>query len=300
MESELENLLNVSVKKLNKSVYGGCINSGSVYQTENNKILFVKENSKPGSDKMFHGEFEGLKAISNTNTVQVPNPIATSCTSSGQQFIVMEYLNMTSLDAKCSSKLGSQLADMHLFNLQERSSINQFGFHVETCCGFIPQKNTWTDDWITFFVENRLEYQIQLLQSSSEYSLNNKNVIESHWTRLKKVIPKFFDGIEVKPSLVHGDLWSGNVAQSNLKPVIFDPAIFYGHHEYDIASTMLFGGYSKDFYDAYFKKIPKANGFDNRMLLYNLFHYLNHWNHFGSGYINSTMNTFEKLLRIIK
>lgn len=102
--------------------------------------------------------------------------------------------------------------------------------------------------------------------------------------------------------------------------VIFDPATFYGHHEYDIASTTLFGGYSKDFYDAYFKKIPKANGFENRMSLYHLFHYLNHWygicnitnmlfisiiyylrrNHFGGGYMSSTINTFEKLLNVYK
>lgn len=99
---------------------------------------------------MFNGEFEGLKAIRSTKTVQAPNPIATGCTSSGQQFIVMEYLNMTSLDGKCSSKLGSELADMHMFNLHGQSDINQFGFHVETCCGFIPQNNTWTDDWLVY------------------------------------------------------------------------------------------------------------------------------------------------------
>lgn len=108
------------------------------------------------SDKMFNGEFEGLKAILKTKTVQTPNPIATGCTRKGQQFIVMEYLNMTSLDGKCSSKLGSQLADMHLINFQEESSINQFGFHVETCCGFIPQKNTWTNDWLVYTYSSML------------------------------------------------------------------------------------------------------------------------------------------------
>lgn len=100
---------------------------------------------------MFHGELESLKAIRSTRTVLAPNPIATGFTESGQYFIVMEYLNMTSLNTTCSAELGSQLADMHMNNLQgEQPNINQFGFHVETCCGFLPQKNTWTNDWLVY------------------------------------------------------------------------------------------------------------------------------------------------------
>lgn len=100
------------------------------------------------SDKMFIGELEGLKAVRSTETVSAPCPIITSSTNDGNNFIVMEYLDMTSLSKDCSEKLGSQLADMHMFNLQEQQKVNQFGFHVETCCGFIPQNNTWTDNWI--------------------------------------------------------------------------------------------------------------------------------------------------------
>lgn len=97
---------------------------------------------------MFRGEFEGLQAISNTKTVSVPCPKAT-CFINNHHFIVMEYMDMTSLNTKCSVDLGSQLADMHMFNFQEKQCIiNQFGFHIETCCGFIPQNNTWTDDWL--------------------------------------------------------------------------------------------------------------------------------------------------------
>jgi len=98
---------------------------------------------------MFIGELEGLKAIRSTETVSAPCPIVTSTTNNRNSFIVMEYLNMTSLKADCSAKLGSQLADMHMSNLQgEQQRVNQFGFHVETSCGFIPQNNTWTNDWI--------------------------------------------------------------------------------------------------------------------------------------------------------
>jgi fructosamine-3-kinase len=98
---------------------------------------------------MFNGELEGLKAICSTNTISTPYPIATGCTNSGQHFIVMDYWKMSSLNTSCSSELGSQLAEMHMFNLKEgQPRINKFGFHVETCCGFLPQNNTWTDDWI--------------------------------------------------------------------------------------------------------------------------------------------------------
>lgn len=98
---------------------------------------------------MFRGELEGLKAMHDTKTVLIPHPMAVGSTNSGHHFIVMEYLNMTSLNGKCSAELGSQLADMHLFNLRgEEPSIKQFGFYVETCCGFLAQNNMWTDDWL--------------------------------------------------------------------------------------------------------------------------------------------------------
>lgn len=115
-----------------------------------NYILFIKLIiSFLQSDKMFKGELEGLKAICNTKTVAAPTPIATGCTDNEQHFIVMEYLNLTSLNSAFSAKLGDQLADMHLYNFkEEQSKINQFGFHVETCCGFLPQNNTWTDNWL--------------------------------------------------------------------------------------------------------------------------------------------------------
>lgn len=98
---------------------------------------------------MFTGEVEGLKAIRNTKTVLAPRPIASGVTNNNKHFIIMEYFNMVGLDSKTSAELGSQLADMHLFNLRgEQPAVNQFGFHVDTSCGFLPQDNTWTDDWI--------------------------------------------------------------------------------------------------------------------------------------------------------
>ncbi|XP_015771648.1 PREDICTED: ketosamine-3-kinase-like isoform X3 [Acropora digitifera] len=116
------------------------------------------------------------------------------------------------------------------------------------------------------------------------------------WSRLKSKIPEFFKGVDVKPSLLHGDLWSGNVAETHEGPVAFDPASFYGHHEYDLAIAGMFGGFTKAFYDAYHKEIPKQKGFEKRHELYKLFHHLNHWNHFGTGYRSSSLSIMQGLI----
>ncbi|XP_050441953.1 fructosamine-3-kinase-like isoform X2 [Adelges cooleyi] len=300
MEEALQSLLGVGVTNLKKSYGGGCINKGSVYKTMDGKKMFVKFNSKEGADLMFKGEFEGLKAIGDTETVRVPVPIVTGSTKNSQHFLAMEFLNDLSqvfnTDSEASRTLGSNLADLHLHNLKSGKPINKFGFHINTSCGFILQDNTWTDDWITFITERRLQQQIDLLSKTKSECPLKKKIVDDYWPRLKLKIPKLFDGIKVMPSLLHGDLWSGNAALATPKPAIFDPAAFYGHSEYDLAITTMFGPFPKGFYKAYYEKIPKPEGYDAREKLYQLFHYLNHWNHFGSSYNTVTENTFETLL----
>ena len=111
---------------------------------------------------------------------------------------------------------------------------------------------------------------------------------------------KFFQNVEVFPSLLHGDLWSGNMAQSGSDPFIFDPASFYGHHEYDLAIGKMFGGFGAEFYKSYHALLPKQEGFESRSDLYQLFHYLNHWNHFGDGYRSQSISIIKGLLKCIK
>lgn len=110
-------------------------------------------------------------------------------------------------------------------------------------------------------------------------------------------IPQFFTDVEIVPALLHGDLWGGNVAQCADGPVIFDPASFYGHSEYELGIAGMFGGFNSSFYSAYHEKIPKAPGFAKRNQLYQLFHYLNHWNHFGGGYRGSSVSIMKTLLK---
>ena len=110
-------------------------------------------------------------------------------------------------------------------------------------------------------------------------------------------IPQMFADVEVFPALLHGDLWGGNVAECSEGPVIFDPASFYGHAEYELGIAVMFGGFGSSFYSAYHEKIPKALGFAKRNQLYQLFHYLNHWNHFGGGYRGSSLRIMKDLVK---
>ena len=119
------------------------------------------------------------------------------------------------------------------------------------------------------------------------------------WAKIEPEMSSFFNNIEIFPSLLHGDLWSGNMAQCGSTPVVFDPASFYGHHEYDLAIGRMFGGFDAEFYGAYHKQIPRQEGFEERSELYQLFHYLNHWNHFGGGYRAQSLGIMRRLVQYI-
>lgn len=281
---------------------GGCINDGEIYNTDDGKV-FIKRNGKEGARLMFDGEYESLMAILATKTVAAPKPHCVVDNPAGGAVIVMEYLDMNSLN-KYSGKLGMDLARMHLHNLELENKadalvgattetspqyISKFGFSVSTCCGYLPQENSWEQDWLVFYAR-KLQQQMDMI--FKEYG--DREALEL-WSHLQLKIPQFFTGIEVKPSLLHGDLWSGNAQQTKDGPVIFDPASFYGHHEYDLAIAGMFGGFSRNFWEEYHKIIPKEKYWNERHKLYKLFHNLNHWNHFGSGYRGGSLQIMRDL-----
>lgn len=275
---------------------GGCINQGEGYNIDSGQI-FVKFNEQSGARVMFDGEYEGLKAMTETKTIRVPKPIDVFNSPKNEgAMIVMEYLEFKSL-SRFAKELGERVADLHLYNLNLAKSnlpgyVSRFGFHTTTCCGYLPLDNTWKDDWITFYTNNRLQNQLDMVESNYK----DKEAKEL-WVQLKPKIPKLFEGIVVKPSLLHGDLWSGNAAETTEGPVIFDPASFFGHSEFDLAIAGMFGGFNHSFFNAYHKKIPKELGYDDRKDLYQLFHYLNHWNHFGGGYRGSSISIMHRLVK---
>uniref|UniRef100_A0A8D1JS58 protein-ribulosamine 3-kinase n=1 Tax=Sus scrofa TaxID=9823 RepID=A0A8D1JS58_PIG len=288
---------------------GGCISQGQSYDTDRGRV-FVKVNTKAEARRMFEGELASLTAILKTGTVRVPKPIKVLDAPGGGSLLVMEHLDMRSLGSHAAT-LGVQLADLHLDNKRlgetlqkeagtvgkgggqvERPFVDQFGFDVVTCCGYLPQVNEWQDDWPTFFARHRLQAQLDLIEK--DYADREAREL---WSRLQVKIPDLFCGLEIVPALLHGDLWSGNVAEDDLGPVVYDPASFYGHSEFELAIALMFGGFPRPFFTAYHRKVPKAPGFDRRLLLYQLFNYLNHWNHFGRQYRSPSLGTMRKLLK---
>nr|KAF6456067.1 fructosamine 3 kinase related protein [Rousettus aegyptiacus] len=173
-----------------------------------------------------------------------------------------------------------------------RPFVDQFGFDVVTCCGYLPQVNDWQKDWVAFYAQQRIQPQMDMVEKAS----GDREALEL-WSALQLKIPDLFRDLDIVPALLHGDLWSGNVAEDASGPVIFDPASFYGHSEYELAIAGMFGGFSGSFYAAYHSRVPRAPGFEKRLQLYQLFHYLNHWNHFGSGYRGSSLSIMKKLCR---
>jgi len=289
----------------------GYINDGQSYQV-GNQPMYVKMNKNIETPLMFAGEMESLKAIQRTNTVHVPTPymVCKNPLIDGNGYIlIMDYMEMTSLST-WQSKFGEKLAKMHQFNINliskvkknensvgytgDSSAVYHFGFDVPTCCGLIPQDNTWTDDWVEFYGRQRLENTINMIAKKS----SDRELIEL-WSELQLNFHKLFGTITMQPSLLHGDLWAGNVGELVDQPVMFDPASFYGHHELELSISSMFGGFEPTFFKSYHSLIPKDDGFAKRQDLYKLFHYLNHWNHFGTSYRSQTISTMQKVLKNI-
>ncbi|XP_033126776.1 ketosamine-3-kinase-like [Anneissia japonica] len=307
MENILKKELGVKTVKCVGSTAGGCISDGQSFETELGKY-FLKVNTQSEAKRMFDGEFAGLQAIQSTDTIKVPSPVnVVPHPSSKGSIFIMEHIDMRGL-GKHSAKLGENLARLHLHNDELRltqeanqgyvgkaeavKSISQFGFHITTCCGYLPMNNEWKSDWLEFYAQHRLKMQLDMIER--EY---NDRETRDLWPQVERRIPEFFKSMTVRPALLHGDLWSGNTQETDTEPVIFDPASFYGHSEYELGIAGMFGGFGRQFYDAYHSLIPKQPGHDKRQKLYQLFHYLNHWNHFGSGYRGRSVTIMKELLR---
>jgi len=236
---------------------------------------------------MLAAEASGLDALAATRTLRVPYPVIHGIAAE-HSFLVLEYLDLTSQgDARL---LGEQLAALH------RHTASRFGFAQDNFIGTTAQPNAWTDDWITFLRELRLGYQLRLAAKNGYGSRLLK-----HGEKLLDALPALLAGHDPQPSLLHGDLWSGNHGYlADGTPVIFDPAPYYGDRECDIAMTELFGGYPQAFYDAYRASFPLDSGYPVRRELYNLYHILNHANLFGGSYVRQAEGMMERLVSVAK
>lgn len=232
---------------------------------------------------MFEAEAKGLHELAATKVIRVP--LVYECgVDDGQAFIAMEKLQLHRATADTEHRLGEQLAELH------RRTADTFGWHRDNTIGPTPQINTRSDNWIEFFREHRLQYQLRLAEHNG-YT----GELQKLGGEVCEALPKFFENYQPKASLLHGDLWGGNWGVADREPVIFDPAVYYGDRESDIAMTKLFGGFGKAFYDAYESSAPMASGHEARCNLYQLYHVLNHLNLFGSGYHRQAVGLLRKL-----
>jgi len=262
---------------------GGCINEAYVIKGEG-RCYFIKLN-RAGAVDMFNAEAEGLTAIIATNTVRAPQPICSGSTG-GRAYLALEYLPFGRERAAGMALLGAQLAALH------RHTQTRYGWHRDNTIGSTPQLNRTADDWIMFWREQRLHYQ---LQCAARRGLSA--ALRKKGDRLLTALDGLLGDHRPPASLLHGDLWSGNQAVlAGGQPVIYDPATYYGDRETDLAMTELFGGFSPEFYAAYREHYPLEAGYARRKLLYNLYHVLNHYNLFGGGYAAQAERMIDSLL----
>ncbi|XP_070681337.1 protein-ribulosamine 3-kinase, chloroplastic isoform X2 [Malus domestica] len=222
-------------------VGGGCINRANRYDTDAGSF-FVKTNRSIGPS-MFEGEALGLGAMYETGSIRVPKPFKFGPLPTGGSYIIMEFIEFGSFRGN-QSVLGRKLAEMHKAGKSEKG----FGFEVDNTVGSTPQINTWSSDWIQFYGEHRLGYQLQL--ALDQYG---DSTIYEKGQRLIKSMGSLFDNIAIEPCLLHGDLWSGNIsADKNGEPVILDPACYYGHNEAEFGMSWC-AGFGGSFYSSYFE-----------------------------------------------
>lgn len=264
-----------------RPVGGGSVNQAYAL-VDGTRAYFVKLNQAVRI-AMFEAEALGLQQMAATKTVRVPRPICWG-TADASAYLVLEWLDLGYGTHRSWQELGTNLAALHRV-----SSDRGFGWQQNNTIGFIPQHNPWTPTWTEFFREHRLGYQLRQAQQRGGHFPDGE--------RLLSQIPDLLAGHNPIPSLVHGDLWSGNAAVTKLEePVIFDPAVYFGDREVDLAMTELFGTFPNDFYKAYHLAFPLESGYERRKHLYNLYHILNHFNQFGGSYEQQANRTIAALL----
>lgn len=264
-----------------RSLAGGSINQ-ALRLSDGDREYFIKTN-RAAQYAMFEAEALGLREIAETQTIRVPKPICWG-TANGSCYIVMEYLPLGNSNRDSWYRMGQDLAAMHRV-----TSDRGFGWQRDNTIGDTPQKNPWTEDWVEFFVEHRLRYQFQLANRRGNFRRQDE---------VMAAVPSLLAGHTPEPSLVHGDLWSGNASvTADGTPVILDPATYYGDREVDIAMSELFGRFPDAFYKGYNDTYPLEPGYETRKTLYNLYHIINHFNLFGGGYGSQAQSMMDRLLR---
>ncbi|TRU83950.1 MAG: fructosamine kinase family protein [Microcystis novacekii Mn_MB_F_20050700_S1] len=262
-------------------VSGGCINQG--YAVSGNGLIYFVKINQANQEAMFAAEALGLKQIHATKTIRVPEPICWGIADKSS-YLVLEWLEFGGGNSQSWEKMGQNLAHLHQVSLSDR-----FGWHCNNTIGSTPQINTISNNWADFFAHQRIGYQLRLAKERGGNFPDEDQVIPA--------ISEILSHHQPHPSLVHGDLWSGNAAITvDGEPVILDPATYWGDREVDLAMTELFGGFPAAFYRGYNDVFPLDAGYQKRKTLYNLYHILNHFNLFGGGYASQANRMLQEII----
>jgi protein-ribulosamine 3-kinase len=239
---------------------------------------------KTGDREILAAEADGLAALAAAGAVRVPAVFAHG-EAAGEGYVLMEWLELGRASSQDAARLGEALARMHLL------PGGRFGWPRNNFIGATPQFNREDDDWPAFLREQRLGFQLRLAAEDG-----HRGELQAQGARLMEGLPQFFSGYMPQPALLHGDLWGGNwgVLREG-GPVVFDPAVYRGDRETDLAMTELFGGFPESFYAAYRAHAPLDAGYPVRRDLYQLYHVLNHLNLFGGGYLDQALGLMRRL-----
>ena len=286
IENKILEILNTQFKRelrifAIKPVVGGDINAAAKLITSMGNF-FVKWNDANKFPGMFQKEAKGLKKLKEAECIKIPEIIGAD-EAENYSFLLLEFIEQGKTHNNFWSEFGTSLAKLH------QNTHDYFGLDHDNYIGSLHQSNAQHDNWITFFIEERLQTQLRLAYDSN---LLNKDVLKAT-ERLFKVLNEIFP--KEPSALLHGDLWSGNfMIDFEGNPCLVDPAVYYGHREVDIAMTRLFGGFSNDFYSSYNNEWPMENNWEDRMDIYNLYPLLVHVNLCGGGYVSQVNSILSR------
>jgi fructosamine-3-kinase len=284
LKKHLQELANDTVDSVRPAT-GGSINQAAIVGMSGGERFFIKWNSSANTD-MFTKEAMGLRLLAGAGAnLVIPDVIKTGSLGNGLSYLFQEYVEEGRPRSYSAADFGHSLAHLH------RSHAARFGLNFDNYIGYLPQSNSQHADWATFFIEERLKPQLQIAVDKRRLDTSTITSFERLYRRIPDIFP------DEPPSLLHGDLWSGNYFyDTEGRAVVFDPAVYYGHREMELAFTRLFGGFSSDFYHAYEEAYPPEPEVESRVDICNLYPLLVHTNIFGGSYarqVETIVNRFN-------
>jgi fructosamine-3-kinase len=266
-----------------RHIGGGDINQARLLETSKGKF-FLKINSGVQAGHMFETEAKGLQLLAEAAAIRTPAVIGFEQVPDGA-FLLLEFIETGYRKESFWEDFGAALAALH------RHTAGQFGLDHDNFIGSLPQSNRRHEQWPDFYIQERLQPQLDLAEQSGRLQIPDFQNFEKLFQKIPALCPK------EPPALVHGDLWSGNfMVDAESRPVLVDPSVAYSHREMDLAMSRLFGGFDRSFYRSYEATFPIAPGFEERLPLYQLYYLLVHVNLFGGGYIGSVRSVLRQFV----